>query len=45
MIWLLVLVLLIVAIGGGLALSKLLFVFLLAALVLALLGAFDRSPV
>jgi hypothetical protein len=45
-IWLLVLVLLILAIGGGLALSKLLFFLLIAALVLALLGAFtNRSAV
>jgi hypothetical protein len=44
-IWLLVLVLLILAIGGGIALSKFLFLLLVVALVLALLGAFNRSPV
>ena len=45
MLWLLVLVLLILAIGGGIALSKFLFLLLVVALVLALLGAFNRSPV
>lgn len=43
-LWLLVLILLILAIGGGIALSKLLFLLLIVALVLALVGAFNRSP-
>ena len=45
MIWLLVLILLILAIGGGIAVSKLLFALLIVALVLALFGAFNRSAV
>jgi hypothetical protein len=44
-IWLLVLILLILAIGGGVALSKFLFLLLLVALVLALVGALNRSTV
>jgi fatty acid desaturase len=44
-IWLLVLILLILAIGGGIALSKFLFLLLVVALVLALVGAFNRSAV
>ena len=43
MIWLLVLLRLILAIGGGVALSKFLFVLLVVALVLALFGAFGRT--
>ena len=45
MIWLLVLSLAILAIGGGLAVSKLLFLLLVVALVLALVGAFGRTTV
>jgi len=45
MIWLLVLLLAILAIGGGVALSKFLFLLLVVALVLALVGAFSRSAV
>lgn len=46
MIWLLVFVLLLLAIGGGIAVSKFLFFVLIAAIVLALLGAFNgRSTV
>ncbi len=45
MIWLLVLALLILAIGGGVALSKVLFLLLLVALVLAAVGVFNRSAV
>jgi hypothetical protein len=45
MIWLLVLLLAVLAIGGGIALSKFLFFVLILALVLALFGAFNgRSP-
>jgi hypothetical protein len=44
-IWLLVLVLLILAIGGGVAVSNFLFLLLIVALVLALVGAFNRSTV
>lgn len=40
MIWLFVLLLVILAIGGGIAVSKFLFAVLLIALVLALLGFF-----
>ena len=42
-IWLLVLILLILAIGGGIALSKFLFLLLIFALIVAVLGA--RRPV
>jgi hypothetical protein len=38
MIWMLVLILALLAIGGGIVLSKLLFLVLIVALVLALLG-------
>jgi hypothetical protein len=41
MIWLLVLILAVLAIGGGLALSKFLFLLLIAALIVALVGAFN----
>jgi hypothetical protein len=41
MIWLLVLVLALIAIAGGVAVSKFLFFLLIGALVLALLGAFN----
>jgi hypothetical protein len=40
MVWLLVLLVALLAIGGGVAVSKFLFLLLLVALVLALLGAF-----
>lgn len=43
MISLLVSVLLILAIGGGVALSKFVFLLLVVALVLALVGAFGRT--
>lgn len=43
MIWLLVLLLVLFAIGGGIAVSKLLFALLVVALVLALFGAFGRT--
>lgn len=39
MIWVLVLLLAIVAIGGGIAISKFLFVLLVLAVIIALLGA------
>ena len=42
-IWLLVLLLLILAIGGGVALSKFSFLLLVVALVVALFGAFGRT--
>jgi hypothetical protein len=42
-LWLLVLLLLVLAIGGGVALSKFLFLLQNVALVLALVGAFNRS--
>lgn len=45
MIWLLVLIVAILAIGGGVALSKFLFLLLVVALVLALVGAFNRTSV
>ena len=45
MIWLLILILAILAIGGGIALSKVLFLLLVVALVLALVSAFNRSAV
>ena len=41
MIWLLVIILAVLAIGGGVALSKFLFLLLIAALVLAVVGAFS----
>jgi hypothetical protein len=44
-IWLLVLILLILAIGGGVAVSNFLFLLLIVALVLALVGVFNRSTV
>jgi hypothetical protein len=40
MLWLLVIILAVLAIGGGIALSKFLFLLLIAALVVALFGAF-----
>jgi hypothetical protein len=40
-IWLLVIILAVLAIGGGIALTKFLFLLLIAALVLALVGAFS----
>jgi hypothetical protein len=40
MLWLVVIILAVLAIGGGVALSKFLFLLLIAALVLALVGAF-----
>ena len=40
MLWLLVIILAVLAIGGGVALSKFLFLLLIAALVLARVGAF-----
>lgn len=43
MIWLVVLFLLILAIGGGVAVSKFLFALLVLALLLAVLGVFGRS--
>jgi len=42
-IWLLVSLLLVLAIGGGVALSKFLFLLLIVALVVALVGAFGRT--
>ena len=42
-IWLLVSLLLILAIGSGVALSKFLFLLLIVALVVALVGAFGRT--
>ena len=39
-LWLLVIILAVLAIGGGVALSKFLFLLLIAALVVALFGAF-----
>jgi hypothetical protein len=42
MIWLIVLVLVVLAVLGGWAVSKFLLALLLAALVLALVGAFRR---
>ena len=41
MLWLLVIILAVLAIGGGVALSKFLFLLLIAALVVALVGAFS----
>jgi hypothetical protein len=43
LLWLIVLALVILAIGGGLAVSKLLFFVLILALVFALFAAFSRS--
>ena len=40
MLWLLVIILAVLAIGGGVALSKFLFLLLIAALIVALFGAF-----
>jgi hypothetical protein len=46
MIWLLVLLVVLLAVAGGVAVSKFLFFLLLVALVLAILGAFNgRSTV
>jgi hypothetical protein len=42
-IWLLVIILAVLAIGGGVALTKFLFLLLIAALVLAVVGAFSRT--
>ena len=42
MLWLLVIILAVLAIGGGVALSKCLFLLLIAALVVAHFGAFGR---
>jgi hypothetical protein len=42
MIWLLVLVLLLFAVGGGIFLSKFLFIVLIVALVVAVLGRRSR---
>jgi hypothetical protein len=41
MLWLLVIILAVLAIGGGVALSKFLFLLLIAALVVALVGVFN----
>lgn len=43
MLWLLVLLVVLVAIVGGVAISKFVFLLLVAAVILALLGAFSRS--
>jgi hypothetical protein len=43
LIWVLVLLLAIVAIGGGIAISKFLFVLLLLAVIVALFGARSTS--
>ncbi len=43
MLWLLVLILAILAIAGGVALSKFLFVLLVVAVIVALLGARGRA--
>jgi hypothetical protein len=40
MLWLLVIILAVLAIGGGVALSKFLFLLLIAALIVALFGVF-----
>ena len=45
LIWLLVLLLVILATGGGVALSKFLFLILVVALIVALVGVFNRSTV
>ena len=41
MLWLLVIILAVLAIGGGVALSKFLFLLLIAALIVALFGVFS----
>jgi hypothetical membrane protein len=41
MLWLLVIILAVLAFGGGVALSKFLFLLLIAALVVALVGVFN----
>ena len=41
MLWLLVIILAVLAIGGGVALSKFLFLLLIAALIVALFGMFS----
>ncbi len=43
MIWLLVLILLVLAFGGGIFLSKFLFILLVVALVLAVVGGRSRA--
>lgn len=43
MLWILVLLLVIFAFVGGMAVSKFIFLLLVAALVLAAVGAFNRS--
>ncbi len=43
MLWLLVLLLVLFAVAGGVAVSKFIFLLLIVAVVLALLGAFNRS--
>jgi hypothetical protein len=43
MIWILVLLLVLFAVLGGVAVSKFIFLLLIVALVLAVLGAFNRS--
>jgi hypothetical protein len=45
LLWILVLLLLLFAIGGGIVVSKFLFFLLIVAIVLALVGAFNRSTV
>jgi hypothetical protein len=45
LLWLLVIILAVLAIGGGIALSKFLFLLLIAALVVALVGAFNGRTV
>jgi hypothetical protein len=42
-IWALILLLIVLAVAGGIAVSKFLFVVLVAALILALFGAFNRG--
>jgi hypothetical protein len=44
-LWLLVLLLVLLALGGGVAVSNFLFLLLIVALVLALVGVFNRSTV
>ena len=43
MLWLIVLLIVLLAIAGGWAVSKLLFALLVVALVLAIFGLFNRS--
>ena len=43
MLWILVLLLVLFAVVGGMAVSKFIFLLLIAALVLAAVGAFNRS--